>query len=93
MADNALQEGKKHVLSLFSRTRASITGVTQVESFDEHCVILKTDCGEMTVEGEELHVGSLDLDKGEIEITGRVGAIVYGDVAPVKRGLRARLFG
>ncbi len=93
MADKALQESKKHTLSLLARTQASIAGVTQVDSFDEHCVILKTDCGEMTVEGEELHVGTLDIVKGEVEITGRICAVCYSDTTPAKRGLRARLFG
>ncbi len=93
MTDKALQESKKHTLSMIARTQASIAGVTQVDSFDEHCVILKTDCGEMTLEGEELHVGALDIDKGEIKITGRICAICYSDTAPAMRGLRARLFG
>jgi sporulation protein YabP len=76
-----------------ARERAGITGVTRVDSFDEHCVILHTDCGEMTLEGEELHVGALDIGRGEIEVTGRICAIVYSDATPVRRGLRARLFG
>lgn len=93
MAEKGVQESKKHALSVVTRAKSSITGVTEVDSFDEHCVILKTDCGEMTVEGEGLHVGALDIAKGEIEITGRICAIYYSDAAPVKRGLRARLFG
>ena len=93
MADKSMQESKKHALSVVARGQASISGVTEVDSFDEHGVILKTDCGEMTVEGEELHVGALDIARGEVEITGRICAIYYSDAAPVKRGLRARLFG
>lgn len=93
MADKDTQQGKKHTLSVVARAHASIAGVTEVDSFDEHCVVLKTDCGEMTVEGEELHVGALDITRGEIEITGHICAVCYSDAAPVKRGLRARLFG
>ncbi len=93
MTEKATQENKKHTLSLLARGQASIAGVTQVDSFDEHLVVLKTDCGEMTVEGEALHVGALDIARGEIEITGHVCAIYYSDAAPTKRGLRARFFG
>lgn len=93
MADKALQDSKKHTLSLLARAKASIAGVVQVDSFDEHCVILKTDCGEMTVEGEALHVGALDIDRGELEVTGHICAVYYSDAAPTKRSLRARLFG
>ena len=93
MTQKDAAQGKKHTLSLTAREQASITGVTQVDSFDEHWVVLKTDCGEMTVEGESLHVGALDIDKGEIEITGRISAVCYTDAAAPKRGLRARFFG
>lgn len=93
MTEKATQENKRHTLALQTRAKASIAGVTQVDSFDEHLVVLRTDCGEMTVEGEGLHVGALDIAKGEIEITGRVCAIYYSDAAPAKRGLRARFFG
>ena len=67
--------------------------VAKAQCFDEHLVVLRTDCGEMTVEGEALHVGALDIDKGEIEITGRISAVCYTDAAAPKRGLRARFFG
>ena len=93
MSDKDVQQSKKHTVSVLSRGQVSVTGVTQVDSFDEHCVILKTDCGEMTVEGEGLRVGTLDITVGELEITGRICAICYGDAVPPKRGLRARLFG
>ena len=93
MADKDIQQSKKHTVSVLARRQASIAGVTEVESFDEHCVIVQTDCGEMTVEGEGMHVGALDIAKGEIEITGHIGAISYSDAAPAKRGLRARFFG
>ena len=93
MTQKDAPQGKKHALSLTARERASIVGVTQVDSFDERLVVLKTDCGEVTVEGEALHVGALDIEKGEIEITGRISAVCYTDAAAPKRGLRARLFG
>ena len=93
MTQKDVTQSKKHALSLTARERASITGVMQVDSFDERMVTLKTDCGELTVEGEGLHVGALDIAKGEIEITGHICAVCYADAAPQKRGLRARLFG
>ena len=88
MEEKNTREGKKHALSVVARERADIAGVIEVESFDEQCVVLKTDCGEMTVEGEGLRVGALDIAKGALEITGRIGAVCYSDTAPSKRGLR-----
>ena len=93
MAEKGSTEQKKHALSLAARASASIAGVCRVESFDEHSVVLKTDCGDMVVEGEALHVGTLDIARGVVEITGRVCAVYYNDAAPKKRGWRARLWG
>ena len=76
-----------------ARQRAVLTGVCDVQSFDERTVLLKTDCGEMCVEGEGLRVGTLDTERGVIELTGRICALYYSDAAPAKKGLRARLLG
>ena len=92
MTEKTVGEQKKHALSLTARKRAEIFGVTEVESFDEYSVILVTDCGEMTVEGNGLRVGTLDIARGVVEVQGEIGSISYGDAAPQKRGLRARFF-
>ena len=93
MAERIGEQEKKHTLSLTTRTRAVISGVREVESFDEQTVQLLTDCGELTVEGEGLHVGTLDIARGAVELDGRINGIYYADSAPLKKGLRARLFG
>ncbi len=93
MAENLNTEGKKHTLSLEARARVQITGVSDVQSFDEQSVVLMTDCGELTVEGEELHVSTLDIARGLVDVEGRICALCYGDAAPARKGLRARLFG
>ena len=93
MAEKGNTTQKKHTLSLVARGCASIAGVTRVESFDEHSVLLQTDCGNLAVEGEGLHVGTLDIAHGVVEITGSVNAISYQDATPKKRGWFSRLFG
>ena len=90
MAEKIAGEPKKHALSLTARTRAEISGVTEVESFDEHSVILITDCGEMTVEGDGLRVGTLDIARGVVEVEGKIGGMYYKDAAAEKRGWRSR---
>lgn len=87
------EQTKKHALSMSARARVSIFGVTEVESFDEQTVILSTDCGEMTLEGEGLHIGTLDIARGVVEVDGRVNGLYYSDGVPVRRGFRAKLFG
>ena len=93
MTQKEIAEGKKHTLCVTARARASLTGVCDVQSFDEHLVVLKTDCGDMTVEGESLRVGTLDVERGVVALSGRICALYYSDAAPTKKGLRARFFG
>ena len=93
MVEKSGEGTKKHTLSIIARTQAAIAGVSDVESFDENTVILTTDCGQMTLEGEGLHIGTLDIARGVVEVSGRIGAVYYSDQAPARRGIRAKLFG
>ena len=86
----AVHSDKQHTLTLRRRECAEIAGVCEVESFDERGVVLRTDCGELTLEGEELRVGTLDIARGVVEVTGRIDALSYSE-APT-RGRRRRLF-
>lgn len=88
MAERELEQAKKHAVTLRARGYIHVTGVTDVESFDDRAVQLRTDCGDMTLEGEELHVTVLDTEKGTVELSGRINALYYQDGAPKKRGAR-----
>ena len=93
MVEKSGETAKKHTLSIGTRTHAEIAGVSDVESFDENTVILTTDCGRLTLEGEGLHIGTLDIARGVVEVSGRISAVYYSDQAPARRGIRAKLFG
>lgn len=92
MAEKPVTEQKQHTLTVSARTATRVEGVCEVVSFDEESVELVTVCGEMTVEGEGLHVSTLDTERGVVIIDGRVHGVLYHDTAPQKRGLRARWF-
>jgi sporulation protein YabP len=79
-----------HTLILTKRERVEITGVCEVESFDDTLVRLVTDCGDLTLEGEELHVDTLDVERGLVEIGGLVGGLYYSDSAGERRKGRRR---
>ena len=86
---------KAHKISLNNRLSGSMTGVREVISFDCGEIILDTEQGIMLIKGEELHVTRLSLDKGEVEITGRIDGIMYTETDDKKRdrgSFLARLF-
>ena len=70
---------KPHNLILENRKKLSISGVTDVDSFDEKTVILYTQMGELTVQGKNLHVNGLDVETGEMSVEGDIWALNYGD--------------
>ena len=92
MTQRTEEKDKLHTLTLTARSRVEITGVCEVESFDEQCVMLITDCGELTLEGEELHVGTLDISRGVVHVEGRITALLYSDATrAARKGRRKRL--
>lgn len=87
---NALEA--PHQLQLDSRARLHMTGVIEVESFDESTIVLTTTRGTLIVRGEGLHLQLLRLDGGEVLVDGTVDALTYEDSQPAGSFL-ARLFG
>ena len=80
-----------HKLTLDDRERLTLTGVTEVESFDEQLVVLHTEQGTLVVRGEGLHLQLLSPDGGVVHVQGRVNSLQYEDM-PTKGGFFARLF-
>lgn len=70
---------KAHKVILSNRKSSTITGVSDVISFDLKVVLLETEQGILTIKGNDLHVNRLTLEKGEIDISGRVDSLTYSD--------------
>ncbi|MCH5317078.1 MAG: sporulation protein YabP [Eubacterium sp.] len=83
---------KNHNLFLENRSGLKLTGVTDVDSFDEETVTAYTDYGCLTVNGSKLHVEELNLDSGVLEITGEVVALVYSSRTEKGSGFFKRIF-
>lgn len=80
-----------HKLSLESRKQLSMTGVTEVVSFNENAVVLKTGMGLLTVHGSQLQLKNLSLEGGQAAVDGTISALVYEE--PRKSGTWRRLLG
>lgn len=82
-----------HKVVLDGRGRLDITGVTEVESFDEGMVALGTTRGTLVVRGSGLHLRLLSLDGGQVQVDGTVNSLTYEDDNQEPTGFFARLFG
>ncbi|SHO48244.1 sporulation protein YabP [Anaerocolumna xylanovorans] len=70
---------KLHKVSLNARSQAMITGVKDVLSFDAGEVLLETEQGILMIRGNELHVNRLTLEKGEVDVDGKIDSLTYSD--------------
>lgn len=79
-----------HVL-LEGRSNLTVSGVEEVESFDENTIVMVTVKGTLVVRGESLHIEKLSLDGGDLKVEGTVDSITYEDDGREKGGFLARL--
>lgn len=76
----ALEEKKTHLphkLMIENRQGGTVTGVSDVISFDEKDILLLTQSGKLSIKGEQLHVKRLNLEKGEVDIEGKIDSLLY----------------
>lgn len=64
-------------MTIDRRKSATLTGVTEVESFDDQMVVLHTHGGRLTLTGSGLHVSSLQLENGHLQLEGTIDSAVY----------------
>lgn len=69
----------QHRVSLINREACAINGVSDVLSFDVGEVLLETEQGMLMIRGSELHVSRLTLEKGEVDIDGRIDSLTYSE--------------
>lgn len=83
---------KAHSISMENRTKLNVTGVEDVESFDENAIIMNTSQGDLIVRGTGLHIGRISLDVGQLSVEGSISELSYEDKAP-SGGFWQKLFG
>lgn len=68
-----------HGIILEDRSRLELTGITDVDRFDEQEIILFTQLGELSIRGSGLHVNEMSVERGKLSVEGDISALVYGD--------------
>ncbi len=85
------QGARGHGVALEDRKRLSLTGVEDVDCFNEQLVVLNTPLGTLTVAGAGLNISQLSLETGRVEIEGEVDALEYSG-GRKRSGLLGRIF-
>lgn len=88
-----MAEGNRipHTVILNERSELRVSGVTDVDSFDEEKVVAYTDLGELIVSGDELHISRLDVETGDLSIEGNIASLVYAGNQAKSKGFFSRL--
>jgi sporulation protein YabP len=81
-----------HKLTLHQRSSLTMTGVTEVVSFDDAAVVLRTQLGTLVVQGSGLQLKTLASEGGQVAVEGKVTSLVYEEPRE-KGGWLSRLFG
>ena len=81
-----------HKLMLEGRNKLTITGVTDAQSFDEVAAVLETARGTLIIRGQNLHVEQLNLEAGEVKLSGEVDSLVYEESRQTQGSFLQRLF-
>lgn len=80
-----------HNLTLSERKKLSLTGATEVVSFDDTCVVVNTPLGTLVVQGRELQLKTLTEDGGNVSVEGQITSLAYEEPRP-SGNLLGRLF-
>ncbi len=88
-----MKENKEHQsISVTDRSSALLTGVAEVISYDENNIVMLTNMGQLTLDGEGLNIVQLNLGEGNVSVDGRINAFYYMEQRE-KKSLFSRLFG
>ncbi|MGI6319340.1 MAG: sporulation protein YabP [Firmicutes bacterium] len=81
-----------HRLIIDKREKIEVSGVLNVDSFDDQEIILETDQGLLAMRGEDLHINHLNLEQGELIIEGFLLELAYSEERNPRRKDRGKSF-
>ena len=68
-----------HNIIMENREKISMSGIKKVDNFDDQSVILLTEMGELAIKGENLHISKMDVDTGDLKVTGKIHGLIYNE--------------
>lgn len=91
MNEAAVKRKSPHGIILEERKKLSISGVCDVDSFDEETIVVMLENSELIIKGHMLHISRLNVENGELTVDGEICSLTYAESRP-SGGLLKRLF-
>ncbi len=79
------------IVTIENRSKLSVTGVKEVDSFTSECIVFYTVLGQLTVRGSNLKLTGLENTTGVLNVEGGINGVLYTDDRR-KSGFLGRLF-
>ncbi len=89
---NENEMGVPHTLFMEDRKRMTLTGVKEILSFDEESVSFITVMGKAVIRGKGIRIENFGTESGDMEVEGKIDAVVYLNESSAKGGVLGRLF-
>ncbi len=81
-----------HNIILEDRKKLVVSGVIDIDSFDESLIVAFTDMGDLNIKGKDLHINKLNVETGELSVEGDIFALIYLDDTKRDGGFFSKLF-
>ncbi|MBQ2890736.1 MAG: sporulation protein YabP [Clostridia bacterium] len=88
-----MEETKKmiHKMTMESREKLFLTGVEDIDSFNENEILAYTSEGLLCIKGKDLHINRLSVDDGELWVEGEIDSLTYSNAMQSKGGFFGKL--
>lgn len=73
-----------HDVVIENRQKLSATGIENVDSYEEDCIIAQSECGEIVIRGHDLKISRLSVETGDMTVEGGIDSVSYN--APKVKG-------
>lgn len=91
MTENKIKFKNQNII-IEDRIKMTVSGVEQVENFNDNTIILTTINGGVTIKGEGLNISKLNLDDGNVKIDGKINGVAYTARDATPKNIMSKLF-
>lgn len=86
------QRTRNHSIKIDAREKTLVTGVEDVDNFNESEINIITTAGYLTITGNDLHITRLNLDEGQLMVEGYIAGMQYSENEMKSNGFFSRIF-
>lgn len=91
MTENRVRVRNQNIM-LEDRSKMTVTGVEQVENFNDNTITLITIKGGLLIKGTNLNISKLNIDDGSVKIEGMINSVNYISKDGAPKNIMGKLF-